>query len=196
MEKRPILNKNISSKDFQEFYWLKKELVIFCRKEKLKTTGSKIEITDRISNYLKTGNRQLSKLTPKFNSNFDWKNEELFLETKITDNYTNTENVRKFFQERVGKQFKFNIEFMKWMKMNCGKTLKDALSVWDEIKAEKKNNTHPKVIAPQFEYNTYLRDFMAANPNAKRALGIKLWKIKKSLRGNNIYKKEDLKFLK
>jgi len=29
MDKRPKLNKNINIKDFQDFYWLKKELATF-----------------------------------------------------------------------------------------------------------------------------------------------------------------------
>ena len=48
MDTRPILNKTISIKDLKEFYWLKEELVKFCRIEGLKTTGGKIEITKRI----------------------------------------------------------------------------------------------------------------------------------------------------
>jgi len=61
MEKRPELNLSISPKDFQDFYWLKKELVNFCRKEGLKTTGSKIEIAERIENYLKTGKKNTTR---------------------------------------------------------------------------------------------------------------------------------------
>ncbi|MGB0863720.1 MAG: hypothetical protein ACPGXZ_12435, partial [Saprospiraceae bacterium] len=80
------------------------------------------------------------------------------------------------------------------MKLNHGKTLEDALEEWSRIKIEKKN-IKVKNIEPQFEYNTYLRDFMADNPNLKRDLGIKLWKIKRSIRGNNRYEKADLIFL-
>ncbi len=63
----------------------------------------------------------------------------------------------------------------------------------DKYQYTTKSQTNPKIIAPQFEYNRYLRDFLADNPNAKRATGIKLWNLKKSLRGDNKYKKEDLK---
>jgi len=81
------------------------------------------------------------------------------------------------------------------MKSNHGKTLQDAIIEWKRIKAEKKNNKKKKDIAPQFEYNTYLRDFLEDNPNLNREDGIKLWKVKKSMRGDNVYEKEDLKFL-
>lgn len=38
---RPELNRNLKSKDFKEFYYLKEELVNFCRKEGLKVSGNK-----------------------------------------------------------------------------------------------------------------------------------------------------------
>ncbi len=198
MEKRPNLSKAISIKDFKDFYWLKKELTDFCRKEGLKTSGGKIEISQRIENYLTTGKKELTQVTekPKPKSNFDWKNEKLSLETIITDNYTNTQNVRLFFENQIGKTFKLNVKFMDWLKTNSGKTLGDAIREWKRIKFENKNITEPTKIAPQFEYNTYLRDFLKDNPNSKREIGIKLWNIKKRLRGTNKYEKTDLKLLK
>jgi len=197
MDKRPNLNKHISPKDFREFYWLKEELIKFCRAEGLKTSGSKIEITKRIDKFLQTGDRQQIKINskPKSKSKFDWKNEKLSLETEITDNYKNTENARKFFEQHIGTHFKFNVKFMNWMKSNTGKTLEAAIEEWKKIRTEKKNDTQPKEIAPQFEYNRYLRDFLADNPKSSREVGIKLWKIKKSKRGDNIYKKDDLKLI-
>lgn len=197
-DQRPILNKNISAKDFRDFYWLKEELIAFCKTEGLRITGGKIEIANRIEHYLLTGKKELikAKLKPTARSKFDWKNEKLSLETKITNNYTNTENVRIFFEKEIGSRFKFNVKFMNWMKSNHGKSLRQAKQEWERIVAEKKTNTQPKNIAPQFEYNRYLRDFLVDNPDMDRALGIKLWKIKKTMRGDNVYKKEDLKLLK
>ena len=55
MNKRPILNKNITLKDFKDFYWMKEELVAFCRKIGINSSGGKIEIANRIAKYLQTG---------------------------------------------------------------------------------------------------------------------------------------------
>lgn len=195
MNKRPKLNNGISVKDFMEFYWLKNELVEFCRKEGLKASGSKLEITEQIKYYITTGSKNLTKPILKSKSKFDWKNTQLSIKTEITDNYTNTENVRLFFESQIGKQFKFNVKFMNWMKLNYGKKLGEAIEEWKSIEAEKKTRTQPKEIAPQFEYNKFMRDFLADNPNLERAIGIKLWKVKKSMRGDNIYDREDLKFV-
>ncbi len=52
---RPPLTKFISLEDFQNYYWLKAELQTFCREHGLPASGSKIEITERISHYLHTG---------------------------------------------------------------------------------------------------------------------------------------------
>jgi len=49
-----------------------------------------------------------------------------------------------------------------------------------------------KEIAPQFEYNTYIRDFLKDNPNKSKKEAIENWKIKRAKRGNNKYSKQDL----
>jgi len=195
MDLRPPLNTHISPKDFREFYWLKKELMAFCKQEGLRTSGSKTEITERIIHFLETGKKETYVSTSKPSSTFDWQQEALSLETVITDNYKNTENVRNFFEQELGKGFKFNVKFMNWMKSHVGKTLQEATEAWKKIKMEDKTSKRPKEIAPQFEYNRYLRDFLADNPQLTREVGIELWKIKRSLRGDNVYRKEDLAYL-
>lgn len=47
MAKRPILNRDLNSETFREYYYLKEELVIFCRNQGISTSGRKIELTDR-----------------------------------------------------------------------------------------------------------------------------------------------------
>jgi len=193
MDKRPPLNKEISIDDFREFYWLKTELIEFCRQEGLRKQGGKIEVADRIEVYLRTGVRETAvkkKRAPA--SKFDWNNEPLTLETVITDNYKNSENVRTFFQNQIDGTFKFNVAFMNWMKQNAGKTLADALDEWKRINAAKKTGKQRTTIAPQFEYNRYIRDFLGDNPDRTKAEAIQFWKIKRSIRGDNVYRKSDL----
>ena len=52
---RPILDKNLDSQTFRDFYFLKEELVNFCRENGLPVSGGKLEITDRIAYFLDTG---------------------------------------------------------------------------------------------------------------------------------------------
>lgn len=61
---------------------------------------------------------------------FDWHKAPLTPDTKITDSYKNTQNARRFFKEQIGKNFHFTVEFMVWMKNNCGRALWDAVQEW------------------------------------------------------------------
>ena len=81
MDTRPNLTKKISIKDFKDFYWLKSELINFCREIKISSGGGKIEITNRILEYLETG-----KVTKKTNHKKD----------QITKSYS-TDNKRNSY---------------------------------------------------------------------------------------------------
>ena len=65
MTERPVLDKHLDSKTFRDFYYLKEESIDFCRENSLPTSGSKIEITDRIAHFLDTGETLSSGETKK-----------------------------------------------------------------------------------------------------------------------------------
>ncbi len=192
---RPKLDKTISINDFRNYYWLKMELIDFCRETGIKRAGGKIEIADRILKYLETGEIIPKSEKEQTKSNFDWNNETLDVDTLITDNYKNTENVRAFFEKAIGRHFKFNVEFMNWMKSNAGKTLGDSVEKWKEIIEKKKDGNYKTEIAPQFEYNTYIRDFLSDNPQLSTKDAIESWKIKREKPEKKKYNKSDLAFL-
>ena len=193
MNERPELNTKISIHDFKNFYWYKKELIDFCRSVNLDKRGGKIEISNRIEKFLKTGERESYQAITSKNSRFDWNAENLTNQTEITDNYQNTQNVREFFKNQIGSKFKFNVKFMNWMKSAQGNTLGDAIEQWILIANELRTDNSQKQIAPQFEYNTYIRDFMKDNPDKTLKDAISCWKIKKSKPGDNKYSQSDLK---
>lgn len=190
---RPELNTNISIQDFKDFYWYKEELIDFCRSENLDKRGGKIQLDKRIEKYLQTGERIPYQEKNSKTSRFDWNTAKLTIETEITDNYKNTENVRAFFKSQIGDRFKFNVKFMNWMKTAQGKTLGDAIEQWILITERMRTDKTEKQIAPQFEYNTYIRDFMKDNSDKSLQDAISSWKIKKSKPGDNKYTKSDLK---
>lgn len=193
---RPKLDKHISINDFKDFYWLKEELIQFCREIGINTSGGKIELSNKICHFLKSSeiNFNSTKKTA-ISSTFDWNVENLYNSTINTNNYKNTENFRMFFKQAIGDHFKFNVAFMDWMKANNGKTLGDAVIIWMEIVDFKKDKNYKTEIAPQFEYNIYMRDFLADNPNLSAKDAMKSWKIKRDKRGDKIYCKNDLLFL-
>ena len=52
MTERPVLDKNLDSKTFRNFYDLREKLVDFCRKNGLPAFGRKIEITNGLLIFL------------------------------------------------------------------------------------------------------------------------------------------------
>jgi hypothetical protein len=192
MNKRPSLDKNINIKDFNDFYWLKCELTKFCRKIGINSSGGKIEIANRICEYLKTGS--VSKTKTKKTKKLPKPTRPITKETIIGIEYRSYKEKKDFLKSVIGNQFHFTIHLLDYFKENAGKkTYGDLIKEWYKEQELKKDTNFVKVIAPQFEYNTYIRDFLKDNPDKKRSAAIKYWKIKKAIRGSNVYKKSDLK---
>jgi hypothetical protein len=61
---------------------------------------------------------------------FDWHCDYIDKSTVITSTYRNTQNVRRFFKAELGDHFKFDREFMAWMKASSGNTMGDAVTEW------------------------------------------------------------------
>lgn len=188
---RPILNLKLEPKQFLNYYWLKEELVLFCKANCIPVSGDKAELTQRIKFYLETG--EITIKTHKRRSKMENSliSSVINLESKISASYKNDEKHREFFRSEIGNHFKFNVTFMKWMKNNIGKTYKEAVNQWYIIAEENKKGIKRK-ISPQFEYNQYTRDFFKKNPDLSRENCIKCWKYKKSLPGKNRYEPKDL----
>lgn len=189
MSERPKLDKNLDGKTFREFYYLKEELVGFCRRYGLPTSGGKLEITERIAHFLDTGEVIAAKKVQKKSQIIG----NITTDTEIEPNFVCSEKHRAFFKEHIGNGFSFNVAFQKWLKSNTGKTYADAITAYYRILEEKKNGKAK--IDKQFEYNTYIRDFFADNQGKSLDEAIKCWKYKKQLPGHNRYEKSDLDVL-
>ena len=185
---RPILDNSLDSKTFRNFYYLKEELVDFCRKNGLPTTGCKIEITDRIAHFLDTG--EILSVSKGRKMPVQTVDVDIDLEAKIEPNFVCTEKHRAFFKEHIGAAFSFNVAFQKWLKSNTGKTYKEAISAYYKILEDKKKGK--TTIERQFEYNTYIRDFFADNKGKSLEDAIKCWNYKKQKQGHNRYERADL----
>ena len=190
-EIRPNLNKEISINDFKDYYWLKSELMIFCRGIGISSSGGKIEIASRISEYLETG--KITKKATTKKTKLPKATQPITNETVIGIEYRTYKEKKEFLKSVIGNQFHFTIHLLDYFKKNTGKqTYGDLVKEWYQEQELKKDPNFVKEIAPQFEYNTYIRDFMKDNPNKTRNDAIKYWKIKKSKSGNNKYSKKDL----
>jgi hypothetical protein len=183
---RPILSRQLDGKTFRNYYYLKEELVDFCRANGLPTLGGKNEITERIAHYLDTGEVLLEASIHKPKASVGLITED----TVIESDFVCSEKHRAFFKEKIGKGFSFNVTFQKWLKSNAGKTYAQAIKAYYQILADKKMST--TIIDKQFEYNTYIRDFFAVNPGKTLKQAILCWNYKKALPGSNRYESSDL----
>ena len=186
MSERPELNNSLDGKTFLSFYYLKEELVSFCRENNLPASGGKTELTERIAYFLDTGRVANASAKRKATVNVGVITENTIIEANIVC----SEKHRAFFKEQIGKSFSFNVLFQKWLKSNAGKTYGDAVEAYYKILEEKKNSKI--MIDKQFEYNTYIRDFFEANKGRNLEDAITCWKYKKSLQGHNCYESSDL----
>lgn len=134
MSERPDLNKELDGETFRSFYYLKEELVEFCRENNLPVSGGKTELTDRIACFLDTG--KVLETSAKRKATIDV---GLITEnTLIESNIVCSEKHRAFFKGKIGKSFSFNVLFQKWLKNNAGKTYGDAINAYHQILEEKK----------------------------------------------------------
>lgn len=65
MSDRPDLQKDLDSKIFRSYYYLKEELTAFCRAEGLPVSSGKKELTERIARYLDGGEMITKKAAPR-----------------------------------------------------------------------------------------------------------------------------------
>lgn len=163
MSERPVLDRNLDSKTFRDFYYLKEELVSFCKENGIPISGGKIEIADRIAYFLDTGKVLSAPRARKKATAISTISED----TKIEANFVCSEKHRAFFREHIGSGFSFNVAFQKWLKNNTGKTYREALAAYYQILEDKKKGKSLEE-------------------------AIKCWKYKKQLQGHNRYERTDL----
>ena len=189
MDERPDIDKRMGSAEFRNYYYLKEELVRFCRQEGLQTGGGKCDLSERIAHYMDTG----VKLASKGKTRSAARTDNLTEDTMIGNNFVCSESCRAFFRERIGEWFKFNVQFLYWLRSNAEKSYGDAINEYHRIADERKRSKPP--IGKQFEYNTYVRDFFADNKEKSLRDAITCWRYKKSISGHNRYERSDLEAL-
>ena len=98
MSERPDLTKELDGETFRSFYYLKAELVDFCRKNNLPVSGGKIELTNRITYFLDTGKVLKTSAKRKTAVSVGVITEDTLIET----NMVCSEKYRAFFTEKIG----------------------------------------------------------------------------------------------
>ena len=177
---RPDFKQIKSGAEFNQWYWLKTEMVGFCKQMNLPYHGRKFEIRDRIM-YALDNNGSLQKEVKRksTSSTFNWSKAVLTPDTKITDNITFGPNLRGFLKSQIGAKFSCHSDFMDWVKTNSGKTLADAVDIWWALEKRKDDPNFKRIIADNNMYAQYTRDFLAANRGMTIADAKKFWLMKK-----------------
>ena len=191
MKSRPEITVRLDSRTFREYYYLKEELVAFCRENHLPVSGGKQELTERIACFLDSG--EVRQPTAKRIANHKTAAAEITPESIIEEGFECTESHRAFFKKQMGNGFSFNVRFQQWLKSNAGKTYADAVAAYNEILKAKRGKKSS--IGKQFKYNTYIRDFFADNAGKTLEDAVKCWNYKKNLKGHHRYEKSDLAIL-
>lgn len=112
MTHRPNLDTPLDNNIFPSYYYLKSELVAFCKANNLPTSGGKIEITERISHYLNTGETAPDKHpTVKHKTTID-------------------------------QQFEYNTYIRDFFADNRGHSLNDAIKCWHHKKSLPRHNRY------------------------------------------------------
>lgn len=60
----------------------------------------------------------------------DWHSALLTRHTVIDKEYKNTQNVRRFMLKECGEDFRFDREFMAWIRNDVAKSLGDVVDEW------------------------------------------------------------------
>jgi hypothetical protein len=175
---RPPLTCELTADDFRSFYWLKAELLAYCREQGLSTSGSKIDLTERIALFLDTGQRSAPVQTTRRASS-DPLPETLTRATIIGLNWRCGEHLRAFFLQEIGPRFHFNGVMRDLIRQGAGQTLDAAIEAWQADQAA----PHVEAdIAPQFEYNRFMRDFFKRHPDQTRQDASAAWRASKTCR--------------
>ena len=193
-EQRPPIESITSGAELRRWYWLKADLVAQARALGVVSSGKKFEVLERIARFLDTGEKT-RPAEARVASKFDWHAEPLDDSTVLTDSYKNTQNVRRYFKSRLGAGFKFNIEFMAWLKAHAGATLGDACEEYRAMKAREAAPGFQSEIARDNQFNAYTRDFLSDNPGSGMDVVRKYWALKRALPtddGRHVYERSDL----
>ncbi len=177
---RPILTKHTNPDDFVSFYWLKEELITFLREHHLPTTGSKQELTTRISQFLTTGSVPATSKPSQKAVKVEMP-QTFTRQSIIGAGWRCSQELRAFFEQEIGTHFHFDGVMRDLIHNGSGKTLGEAIEIWE---GEARKPRKEKPIAVQFEYNRHIREYFKAYPQATLQEAIQDWETKKKQRRN------------
>jgi hypothetical protein len=176
MTRRPELSPALTAQEFSAWYWLKEELVAFCRTSRLSPTGMKLELGKRIQEFLE--GRAASR-EPSIRRKDGAMPADFTVDTTIGEGWRCSPRLGAFLREATDGSFRFNAEVRELIHHGYGKTLAEVIACYrSSVRAARTKAAIPK----QLEYNQPFRDYSLSNPGATRELAIAAWWRKRGQR--------------
>lgn len=176
---RPDLLSVKSAAEFRNWYWLKEELLMFCRARGLPSSGMKPQVADRIAAFL---DGKPFEVTPQAVRGAQMPS-EFTLETVIAKGWRCSPALGAFLRGVCGKTFHFNKPMRDFIHQGAGHTLLEAAEVY---RASQGKDAPKREIPPQLEYNRHTREFYEAHPGATREQVLAAWWAKRGKSLNDV----------
>ncbi|MFZ6027419.1 MAG: DUF6434 domain-containing protein [Chloroflexota bacterium] len=169
---RPSLTNQLDPAEFARCYWLKAELIAFCRQNHLPSGGAKQALAERIAGFL-AGEKPSAEVSPRAQAGA--MPTHFTRSMQVGAGWRCSQALRAFFEQEIGPRFHFDATMRDLIHHGCGKTLEEVILCWQSAQEQ------PPVereIAPQFEYNRHIRDYFKTHPGASLQEAIRAWKLK------------------
>ena len=173
MTPRPTLDARLDPHLFRDHYWLKSELAAFCRSQGLRTDGPKTILAHRVEASLR-GEPPASEPAPRRNTAMP---ATFTRSTVIGPGWRCSQDLRAFFTAEMGRPFHFDGVMRARIHDGFGVTLGQIL---DEAVCGVRSVSTSE-IAPQFEYNRFVRAFRAASPGARHQQVVTAWRAYRNI---------------
>lgn len=175
MSDRPPLTAALTGAELRRWYWTKEELAALARSLRLRTTGGKRVLTDRVAAAL-DGVPFVEPDAPTRTASTPLSG-PLTASTVIPAGQRCSQAVRAWFIEQVGSGFGFDAPMREFFAGTDGTdTLQDAL---DHYRATRSRGRGP--IGAQFEYNRFTRDWHDRHPGGSAAEARRAWRKHRAL---------------
>ena len=168
MEERPALTPGMPPALFAEHYWLRSELTDFCRSAGLPTQGAKTALAARILAFLNGQRLQeapVRRRSAEMPASFT-------RSSVIGAGWRCSQPLRTWFEHELGEPFRFDAILRESIHSGVGRTLGEILDDWLAKRASRSVTS----IAPQFEYNRFVREYRAAAPAARHDEMVAAWR--------------------
>lgn len=172
---RPALTSTLTSGEFARWYWLREELVVFARECGLPSSGGKQALASRVSAYL--GGDCPPELPARRTQRGNLLKGPFCHSTPVPPGQSCSQSLRAWFTAELRSTFHFDAAMRAWFAEADGtRTLGAAVAHWRATRSIAASE-----IAPQFEFNRFIREWHRSHAGASRREAVAAWKHHRSL---------------